>query len=57
MMFANLYLALETLSPTIRALIENLEALHDVSLIRGIEQRDPTVIAEIRSANRRSSIP
>ena len=50
-MWANLYLALETLSPNIRRLIEDMEALHDVTLIRGIEQRDPSVIAEMKQRN------
>jgi len=50
-MWANLYLALETLTPPIRALIENLEAVHDVSMVRGIEQRDPTVVAEMKRRN------
>jgi taurine dioxygenase len=50
-MWANLYLALETLSPKIRRLIDELEALHDVTLIRGIEQRDPGVVAEMKRRN------
>lgn len=50
-MWANLYLALETLTPPIRALIETLEAVHDVSMVRGIEQRDPTVVAEMKRRN------
>lgn len=50
-MWANLYLALETLTPPIRSLIETLEALHDVTLVRGIEQRDPTVVAEMKKRN------
>ncbi len=50
-MWANLYLALETLTPPIRRLIEDLEALHDVTLVRGIEQRDPTVVAEMKKRN------
>ena len=50
-MWANLDLALETLSPGIRRLIDELEALHDVTLIRGIEQRDATIIAEMKTRN------
>lgn len=50
-MWANLYLALETLTPPIRGLIENLEGLHDVSMIRGIEQRDPADVAEMKRRN------
>jgi taurine dioxygenase len=50
-MWANLYLAYETLSPAIRNLLEGLEALHDVSLIRGIEQRDPGLVADMKRRN------
>jgi taurine dioxygenase len=50
-MWANLYLALETLSPAIRRLIDDLEAVHDVTLVRGIEQRDPNVVAEMKRRN------
>ncbi|MDB5415239.1 MAG: taurine dioxygenase [Rubritepida sp.] len=50
-MFANLYIAYETLSPTMRKLLESLEALHDVSLIRGIEQRDPALVADMKRRN------
>jgi taurine dioxygenase len=50
-MWANLYLALETLTPPIRGLIEHLEALHDVSMVRGIEQRDPADVAEMKRRN------
>ena len=50
-MWANLYLAYETLSPALRALLEGLEAIHDVTLIKGIEQRDPEVVAEMRRRN------
>jgi len=50
-MWANLYLALETLTPPIRGLIETLEALHDVSMIRGIEFRDPADVSEMKRRN------
>lgn len=50
-MWANLYLALETLTPPIRGLIETLEALHDVSMIRGIELRDPADVSEMKRRN------
>jgi len=50
-MWANLYLALETLSPTIRRLIDDLEAVHDVTLVRGIELRAPEVVAEMKKRN------
>ena len=47
-MFANLYLAYETLGQRIKDLLEGLEAVHDVTLIRGLEQREPEVIAEMK---------
>jgi len=50
-MWANLYLAYETLSPATRQMLEGLEALHDVSLIRGIEQRDPALVADMKRRN------
>jgi taurine dioxygenase len=50
-MWANLYLALETLSPSIRKLIDDLEAVHDVTLVRGIELRAPEVVAEMKKRN------
>lgn len=50
-MWANLYLAYETLSPRIQQLLEGLEAIHDVTLIRGLEQRSPDVIAEMKRRN------
>lgn len=50
-MFANLYLAYETLSPAFRSLIDGLEAIHDVTLIKGIEKRDPAKVAEMKRLN------
>jgi taurine dioxygenase len=50
-MWANLYLAYETLSPAMRALLEGLEAVHDVTLIKGIEQRDPALVADMKRRN------
>ncbi|WP_366552666.1 TauD/TfdA dioxygenase family protein [Aquibaculum sediminis] len=50
-MWANLYLAYETLSPRIQQLLEGLEVIHDVTLIRGLEQRSPDVIAEMKRRN------
>lgn len=49
--FGNLYLAYETLSAGFRALIDGLEAVHDVSLIKGIERRDPVKVAEMKRLN------
>ncbi|GGC69451.1 taurine dioxygenase [Siccirubricoccus deserti] len=50
-MWANLTMAYETLSPTMQRFIEGLEAVHDVSLVKGIGQRDPAVIQGLRSRN------
>ena len=50
-MFANLYLAYETLTPRMRAFIDDMEAIHDVSLVKGIEQRDPEKVAELKRKN------
>jgi len=50
-LFANLALAYETLSPKMQAIIAGLEAVHDVSLIRGLGQRDPALIADLRRRN------
>jgi taurine dioxygenase len=50
-MWANLYLAYETLSPLMRELVEKLEAVHDASLIKGIEQRDPASVADLKRRN------
>jgi taurine dioxygenase len=50
-MWANMYLAYETLSRPMRAFVETLEAIHDVSLIKGIEKRDPAKVAEMKRRN------
>ena len=50
-MFANLYLAYETLSPKYRAFLEQLEAVHDVTLVKGIEKRDPAKVADMKRLN------
>lgn len=50
-MWANLYLAYETLSPRMRDFVEGLEAVHDASLIKNIEQRDPEKVAELKRLN------
>jgi taurine dioxygenase len=50
-MFTNLYLAYETLTPRMQAFIEDMEAIHDVSLVKGIEQRDPEKVAELKRLN------
>ena len=50
-LWANMYLAYETLSPKMQAFIGTLEAIHDVSLIKGIEQRDPEKVADMKRCN------
>jgi len=50
-MWANLSMAHETLSPRMQAIIADLEAVHDVTLVRGLFQRDPALVAEMRRRN------
>ena len=50
-LWANMYLAYETLSAKMQAFIGTLEAIHDVSLIKGIEQRDPDKVADMKRRN------
>lgn len=48
-MFANMYLAYETLSPKLQAFLDGLEGVHDVSLINA--KREPEVVAEFKRLN------
>ena len=50
-MFANMYLAFETLSPKMQAFVETLEGVHDASLIEGLDKRGPEVANEFRRLN------
>ncbi|WP_149537762.1 TauD/TfdA dioxygenase family protein [Siccirubricoccus phaeus] len=50
-MWANLTMAYETLSPTMQRFLEGLEAVHDVSLVKGIGARDPAIIQGLTSRN------
>jgi taurine dioxygenase len=50
-MWANMYLAYETLSRPLRDFLDGLEAIHDVSLVKGIEKRDPQKVAEMKRLN------
>lgn len=50
-MFANMYLAYETLSPKMREFLDGLEAVHDVSLVEGLDKRGPEVANEFRRLN------
>jgi taurine dioxygenase len=50
-MWANLYLGYETLSRPMQEFVEKLEAVHDVSLVKGIEKRDPLKVADMKRRN------
>lgn len=50
-MWANLTMAHETLSPKMQAIIADMEAVHDVTLVRGLSQRDPALVADMRRRN------
>jgi len=50
-MFANMYLAYERLSPKMREFLDGLEAVHDISLVAGLDQRGPEVANEFRRLN------
>lgn len=48
-MFANMYLAYESLSPKLQEFLDGLEGVHDVSLINA--KREPEIIAEFKRLN------
>jgi taurine dioxygenase len=50
-LWANMYMAYETLTPRMQAFIDDLEAIHDASLVKGLEQRDPEKVAEMKRLN------
>jgi taurine dioxygenase len=50
-MFANMYLAYEALSPGMKALLEPLWAVHDITKVEGFERRDPAQVAEMKRLN------
>jgi taurine dioxygenase len=50
-MFANMYMAYERLSPKMQAFIGTLEAVHDITLIKGFNRRDPAQIEEMKRLN------
>ena len=50
-MWANLTLAYETLSPKMQGILEGLEAVHDVTLVKGIAARDPAIVATMKQRN------
>lgn len=50
-MFANMYLAYESLSPKLREILDSLEAVHDASLIEGLSKRGPEIEQEYKRLN------
>jgi len=50
-MWANMYLAYETLSAGMRKFVDGLEAVHDASLIKGLSKRDPEKVATLKKLN------
>jgi taurine dioxygenase len=50
-MWANMYLAYETLSSGMRKFVDGLEAIHDASLIKGLAKRDPEKVATLKKLN------
>ena len=50
-MWANMYMAYETLSPIMKKFIDGLEAVHDVTLIKGFSRRDPKQVEEMKRLN------
>ncbi|MDP3715810.1 MAG: TauD/TfdA family dioxygenase [Burkholderiales bacterium] len=49
--FSNMYKAYETLSRPFQEFLDKLEALHDVSLIKGLDKRDPEKVAAMKKLN------
>jgi taurine dioxygenase len=50
-MFANMYMAYESLSPIMQKFIDGLEAVHDITLIKGFSRRDPKQVEEMKRLN------
>jgi taurine dioxygenase len=50
-MFTNMYIAYETLSDKLKGFLDDLYAVHDVSMIKGIASRDPEKVAELKHLN------
>jgi taurine dioxygenase len=49
--YTNMYMAYETLSPAMRAILDPLDAVHDAAKIKGFEQRGAEEAAEFRRNN------
>lgn len=50
-MFANMYTAYESLSAVMRKFVDGLEAVHDITMIKGFSRRDPAQVAEMKRKN------
>ncbi len=50
-LFTNLGLAYENLSPKLKEIIDGMEAVHDFSLVAGLDVRDPAYVAEMKRQN------
>ncbi|HEX4329133.1 MAG TPA: TauD/TfdA family dioxygenase [Burkholderiales bacterium] len=50
-LFANMYLAYETLSDKMRQFLDGLEGVHDASLVASLDKRDPALTAEFKRLN------
>ncbi len=50
-MFANMVRAYETLSETMRGIVNGLHAVYDITLTAGIGERDPAKTAEVKRLN------
>lgn len=50
-MFCNMVRAYETLSDTMRGIIDGLHSVYDISLVAGFHERDPAEVAETKRLN------
>jgi taurine dioxygenase len=50
-MFCNMVRAYETLSDKMKSLVDTLEAVYDIGLVAGINERDPQKTADVRRLN------
>jgi taurine dioxygenase len=50
-MFCNMVRAYETLSDKMKSVVETLEAVYDIGLVAGINERDPQKTADVRRLN------
>ena len=50
-MFTNMYMAYDTLSPAMKAIVDPLECVHDMTVAKHSKGRDPADLAEVRRRN------